>query len=538
MKYSRIIFPIFLSIAMLAGIVIGVFFDFPAKSVALTESTQRENKLRQILNYIDFEYVDNLNTDSILDVTISDLLRKLDPHSAYIPQDQVAATEETIKGSFEGIGIEFRIFKDTLTVIRAIEGGPSEKVGIRAGDRILMAADRQMYGQDLKNADVIETLKGESGTRVSLAMYHPLDGTKEVVTVKRGEVPINSVQTVFMVDDSTGYIKLVRFSATTGKEFNKALKQLRKEGAERIIFDLRDNPGGLLSAAREVSDELLGNDEMIVFTKNREGDKNVVKAGSSGLFQDGPLVLLINEGSASASEIVAGAIQDNDRGWVIGRKSFGKGLVQEEMTLNDGSKIRLTTRRYYTPSGRSIQKPFEDYDQNYLQRKGYHDGDSQALNDTLPANKIYRTLNGRPVFGGGGIEPDIKVNLDTSRAGVILYHLAALGNIDIKAFAYVDDHRAEFESLNRKDFMKAFEVTDTVMHYFFGNNADELKKYDENINTLLRARVKAYLGYYLYGNSAFQEAYGQYDPFIREALRILNENGESPELKELESMVE
>lgn len=523
---------------MLLGVVIGVFFDFPAKSVALTESAQRENKLRQILNYIDFEYVDNLNTDSILDVTISDLLRKLDPHSAYIPQDQVAATEESIKGSFEGIGIEFRIFKDTLTVIRTIEGGPSEKVGIRAGDRILMAAERQMFGEDLKNKDVIETLKGESGSRVSLAMYRPLDGSKEVVTVKRGEVPITSVQTVFMVDDSTGYVKLVRFSATSGKEFNQALRQLRKAGAERIIFDLRDNPGGLLSAAREVADELLDSEEMIVFTKNRDGDKNVVKASSGGLFKDGPLVLLINEGSASASEIVAGAIQDNDRGWVIGRKSFGKGLVQEEMTLNDGSKIRLTTRRYYTPSGRSIQKPFEDYDQGYLQRKGYHNGDTQALNDTLPANKIYRTLKGRPVFGGGGIEPDVKVDLDTSRAGVILYHLAALGNIDNKAFAYVDDHRAEFDNFSRQDFMKSFQVTDTVMQYFFGGNVEELKKYDENINTLLRARIKAYLGYYLYGNSAFQEAYGLYDPFIKEALRILNEDGESPELKELESMVE
>lgn len=523
---------------MLLGVVVGVFFDFPAKSVALTESAQRENKLRQILNYIDFEYVDNLNTDSILDVTISDLLRKLDPHSAYIPQDQVAATEESIKGSFEGIGIEFRIFKDTLTVIRAIEGGPSEKVGIRAGDRILMAADRQMYGEELRNKDVIETLKGESGTRVSLAMYHPLDGSKEVVTVKRGEVPINSVQTVFMVDDSTGYVKLVRFSATSGKEFRAALKQLRGNGAERIIFDLRDNPGGLLSAAREVADEFLENDEMIVFTKNRTGDKNIVKASSGGIFKDGPLVLLINEGSASASEIVAGAIQDNDRGWVIGRKSFGKGLVQEEMTLNDGSKIRLTTRRYYTPSGRSIQKPFDEYDQSYLQRKGYHEGDSQALNDTLPANKIYRTINGRPVFGGGGIEPDVKVDLDTSRAGVVLYHLATLGNIDSKAFAYVDEHRKDFEAFSRKDFMDAFQITDTVMQFFFGKNVKELEKYDDKINTLLRARVKAYLGYYLYGNSAFQEAYGLYDPFIKEALRLLNENGEYPELEELESMLE
>ena len=513
---------------MLTGILIGVFFDFPAPSIAIAESTQRESKIRQILNYIDFEYVDNVDTDSILDVTITDILSKLDPHSAYIPQEKVAATEETMMGSFEGIGIEFRIFKDTLTVIRTIEGGPSEQAGIKAGDRILMAAEKQMFGRGLSSQDVIATLKGEAGTRVSLAMYHPVDGTKSLVTVKRGKVPISSVQNTFMLNDSTGYIRLTRFSQTSGDDFRKALKEFRGKDVQHLVFDLRDNPGGLLSTACEIADEFLKDDELIVFTRNREGDKNVVRATSSGLYENGSLVLLINEGSASASEIVAGAIQDNDRGWIVGRKSFGKGLVQEEMTLNDGSKIRLTTRRYYTPSGRSIQKPYEDYSQSYLQSRGYKNGDAVVVNDTLKGKHIYRTLSGRPVFDGGGIEPDVKVGLDTSRAGVVLYHLGALANIDEKAFVYVDDNRSELNALKRKEFMNDFEVNDTIVAYFFGSNAPELKKYDEHINELLCARIKAYIGYYLYENSAFQEVYAKYDPMIQEAVKVVRERGEYP----------
>lgn len=529
--------PIVLSIAVLAGILIGVFLDFPAPSIAIAESAQRESKIRQILNYIDFEYVDNVNTDSILDITISDLLRKLDPHSVYIPQEKVAATDESVKGSFEGIGIEFKIFKDTLTVIRTIDGGPSAKAGIKAGDRILMAAEKPMYGRDLSSSDVVATLKGESGSRVSLAMYDPIEKSQEVVSVKRGQVPITSVEGAFMLNDSTGYIKLLRFSQTSGNDFDKALREMRAAGIEHLVVDLRDNPGGLLSAAREIADEFLPDDELIVFTKNREGDKNVIRATKGGRYIEGSLVVLINEGSASASEILAGAVQDNDRGWIVGRKSFGKGLVQEEMKLNDGSKVRLTTRRYYTPSGRSIQKPYDDYSKTYLERRGYENGEIQVAGDTLQGNQIYRTLSGRPVFGGGGIKPDFEVGLDTSRAGVVLYHLGAVANIDEKAFMYVDENRAFFNDISRKEFMDAYQVSDSVMTYFFGGSAAELEKYSERINELLRARIKAYLGYYVYGNSAFQEAYAKYDPMILEALRVLKEEGLYPgEEKKTESV--
>lgn len=518
-----------LSIAVLTGILIGVFFDFPAPGIAIAESSKRENKIRQILNYIDFEYVDDVNTDSILDVTIADLLRKLDPHSAYIPQEDVAATEETVKGSFEGIGIEFKIFRDTLTVIRTIEGGPSARAGIQAGDRILMAADKRMYGQGLSTDEVIATLKGETGTRVSLAMFNPIDKSQEVVTVRRGEVPINSVQGAFLVNDSTAYIKLLRFSQTSAEDFHRAMREVEDIKAQHLIIDLRDNPGGLMSAARQIADEFLEDEDLIVFTKNREGEKNIIRASGAGTYKEGSLVILINEGSASASEIVAGAVQDNDRGWIVGRKSFGKGLVQEEMTLADGSKVRLTTRRYYTPSGRSIQKPYEDYSKKYLEGKGYKNGEAHVANDTLPSDYIYRTLSGRPVFGGGGIQPDFEVALDTSRSGVILYHLAALANVDEKAFMYVDEHRAGLNELSRKEFMKSYTVDDSAMVYFFGRNAEELEKYDDHINTLLRARIKAYIAYYVFGSSAFQEAYAQYDPMITEAIRVIAEEGVYPQ---------
>ena len=419
----------------------------------MNESSQRENKIRQIINYIDYDYVDQLNTDSLLDITINDLLRKLDPHSVYIPQQDVEASEESIRGSFEGIGIEFKIYRDTLTVIRALSGGPSARAGIQSGDRILLAGNREMYGEDLTTDDVINTLKGKSGSRVTMSVYHPVSGTTEMKSIKRGEIPLQSVTTSFMVNDHTGYMKLSRFSQNSDVELARAIKKLKKQGAHNLILDLRDNPGGLLSVARDVSDEFLTDNKLIVFTKDRNGDKNSIYATSSGNFEKGHLAVLINEGSASASEIVAGAIQDNDRGWIIGRRSFGKGLVQEEMTLSDGSKIRLTTRRYYTPSGRSIQKPYKDYDRGFLEQSGF-EGMHKVGADTT--HSVYKTLGGRNVYGGGGISPDFEVPIDTSRAAVILYHLSGLANFDEQAFSYVDSHRKDFARVSEREFFQEF----------------------------------------------------------------------------------
>mgnify|MGYP003642491853 CR=1 FL=1 len=507
----------------MAGIFIGVFFDFPTQSLALSESSQRENKIRQIMNYIDFEYVDDLNTDSLLDLTISELVRKLDPHSTYIPLDQVAASDENVRGSFEGIGIEFKMFRDTLTVIRVLDDGPAESAGLKAGDRILVAANKEMYGGEVTTEDVVGTLKGKAGSRVTLSVYRPTGKTNDIISVKRGTIPLKSVTTSFMADSKTGYVKLDRFSQDSDKELGKAIRNLKRQGAQNLIFDLRDNPGGLLSVARDVADEFLSKDKLIVFTKDRKGEETTVYATSDGEFEKGKLVILINEGSASASEIVAGAVQDNDRGWVIGRRSFGKGLVQEEMTLADGSKIRLTTRRYYTPSGRSIQKPFGDYNQGFLEKSGYEGGDGEAIDD---AEHVYTTKAGRKVYGGGGIMPDIEIGIDTSRSAVMLYHLSNLSNMDSRAFNYVDQNRAVLSKMDRKTLLNDFEINDTILDFFFGGHIERLRGKDDKTIELIKGRIRAQIAYNLYGSSGFQEAYSKFDPIIIKALQTLD-NGQA-----------
>jgi carboxyl-terminal processing protease len=509
-----------LSLALVAGVLIGVTLDFPARGLALSETNQRENKIRQIINYIDFEYVEDLNTDSLLDITIADLVRKLDPHSTYIPLSQVAASEESVKGSFEGIGIEFKMFRDTLTVIRVLDDGPAQEAGLKSGDRILVAANKEMYGAEVTTEEVVGTLKGKAGSEVTLSIYRPVGKVNDIVSVKRGTIPLKSVTTSFMANPTTGYVKLDRFSQDSDIELKRAIKRLKKEGAASLIVDLRDNPGGLLSVARDVADEFLSKNKLIVFTKDRKGDETTVYASSDGEFEEGELVILINEGSASASEIVAGAVQDNDRGWVIGRRSFGKGLVQEEMTLADGSKIRLTTRRYYTPSGRSIQKPFGDYNAGFLEKSGYEGADND-----LPQEEdkhVYTTKAGRKVYGGGGIMPDIEIGVDTSKSAVLLYHLSNLSNMDSRAFLYVDKHRESLEKMSKKDLVNSFEVSDTVLHFFFGGHIDRIKVSDSKLMELIKGRIRAQIAYNLYGSSGFQEAYSKYDPAIVRALQTLD----------------
>lgn len=510
--------------AVAFGLLIGIFLNFPARKfgVAQTEQGQREQKIRQIIDYIDFEYVDNVNTDSLLDITITDLLRRLDPHSTYIPLDEVAANEEGIRGSFEGIGVEFRIFRDTLTVVSVIEGGPSEKAGLRAGNRILYADGEALFGSEINNSKVISTLKGVAGSKVKLDIYAPGSAKSFSKTIKRGKVPINSVQASFMANDTTGYIRLIRFSETTAGELKDALKDIHDKGATRLIFDLRDNPGGLLGAARDVADQFLSEGEMIVFTMDREDRKNEIFATNKGLFEKGKLVVLINEGSASASEIVAGAIQDNDRGVLVGRKSFGKGLVQEEIQLSDGSRMRLTTQRYYTPTGRSIQKPYSDYNKSFLKRNGYQK-DLPEQDSGSVAHSEFKTPAGRKVYGGGGIMPDVEVPFDTSRTAALIYHVSLMTNLDDKAFLYVDENRAALQKMSRDEFRSGFEVNDSVMTFFFGKNMEMGEKLDEQTLNVLTTRIKATIASNLFGNSSYIEVYFSEDPMIREALKQLDE---------------
>ncbi len=376
-----------------------------------------------------------------------------------------------------------------------------------------------MYGGEVTTDNVVNTLKGKAGSRVTLSLLRPSGKRNDIVSVKRGTIPLKSVTTSFMANAKTGYVKLDRFSQDSDRELGKAIRGLKKQGAQNLILDLRDNPGGLLSVARDVADEFLSKDKLIVFTKDRKGDETTVYATSEGEFENGKLVVLINEGSASASEIVAGAVQDNDRGWVIGRRSFGKGLVQEEMTLADGSKIRLTTRRYYTPSGRSIQKPFGEYNQGFLDKSGYEGGDGATSENEIDT---YTTRAGRKVYGGGGIMPDIEIGVDTSRSAVLLYHLSNLSNMDSRAFTYVDQNRTALGIVGRKELINNLEINDTVLDFFFGGHLERLKDRDEKTIEMIKARIRAQIAYNLYGSSGFQEAYAKFDPMVIKALQTLD----------------
>lgn len=521
MSNNKILLPIFISLAVVLGLLIGMFLDFPAKKLSLTENELREQKIKQIINYVNFEYVDRVNTDSILDLTITDLLRKLDPHSTYIPLDEVSANEETIKGSFEGIGIEFKIYRDTLAVVNVLDGGPSSSAGLKAGNRILYADNERLFGEDIDNEKVIGTLKGKSGTQVKLEIYDPIERKTFQKTIRRGQVPIKSVITGFMLDEATGYLKLIRFAETSTAEIRKSLKSLKAKGAKNIVLDLRDNPGGLLSAARDISDEFLEKEKLIVFTKDRENIKHEVFATSNGLYEEGEIVILINEGSASASEIVAGALQDNDRAIIVGRKSFGKGLVQEEITLKDGSKIRLTTQRYYTPTGRSIQKPYQEYEGKYLYKEQKEKVDSSNLRNE------FTTPNGKKVYGGGGIMPDVKVPFDTSKTAAVLYHLSLRTDFDEKAFYYVDRNRSKLEVYSKEEFINNFNVDKEILEFFFDSSIERFYSTNERIQKIVKLRVKSFIAYNLFDNSVYLEAYSIEDPFIQKAMEVLKVESDS-----------
>ncbi|MBT8268181.1 MAG: S41 family peptidase, partial [Bacteroidia bacterium] len=364
MKIQKKLWPLIIGLAVSAGIFIGGRMSFTDTSDRLFTSNSKKDKLNRLIDYIDYEYVDEVNTDSIVDVTVNSILDNLDPHSTYIPKEDLQRVTENMKGDFVGIGVSFYTYNDTVTVIRPLEGGPSIKAGIRGGDRILMANGEPIYGKNWSNEAVVNRLKGEKGSRIKLTIYRPGEDDLMEFKIKRNDVPIKSVDAYYMLNDNLGYIKINRFAESTYNEFKDGLDELIDKGATELVLDLRDNPGGFLGIAERIADEFLEDDRLILFTKNKKGKIEKSFASSKGDFEDGQVYVLINENSASASEIIAGALQDNDKGTIVGRRSYGKGLVQREMGLGDGSAVRLTISRYYTPTGRSIQRSYSNGNQD------------------------------------------------------------------------------------------------------------------------------------------------------------------------------
>ena len=462
MKMNKVYFPVVLAVAVAIGILLGSKLNAPSDGVFSSKNTNK-NKLNKLIDLIEKDYVDTINTDSIVDLTVNGILSQLDPHSVYIPKKEIAGIEQSMRGDFVGIGINFYMYNDSLAVIKPIPFGPSEKAGIKAGDRILFADKLQLYNKKLETDSLFSILKGEEGSNVKLTIYRKSENRKFAVNLKRDIIPIKSVDIAIMVDATVGYIKINRFAETTYDEFLKGLTQLKAEGAKEVILDLRENGGGYLESAVAIADEFLKKNELIVKTKNKKETIQSTLATDKGIFENGKVTILINENSASASEILAGAIQDNDRGTIIGRRSFGKGLVQREMPLGDGSAIRLTVARYYTPSGRSIQKPYEDKGENYFNEfeKRFESGELYEKDKAKIADSLkFKTKNGRIVYGGGGIIPDVFVPFEGKHGEEGTTLLMQSGLVNYFVFEQLDQNRKKFENISLENLEKEIKSSD------------------------------------------------------------------------------
>lgn len=521
-KYSYLL-PTLLALAVALGIFIGGKLHFNDSPEKLFSTNSKKDKLNRLIDYIDYEYVDEIDTDSIVDLTVNNILGKLDPHSVYISKDEMEAVSENMKGDFVGIGIRFNRFGDTLTVVRTIKDGPSYKKGLRAGDKILLADNDTLFGKRIPNSKLVERLKGKEGTKVNLKIYRKSENSIFDVTIKRDIVPIKSVDAHFMLTNDLGYLSINRFAESTFREFKTALLELRKKGAKKLVLDLRDNPGGYLGIAEKMADEFLKDGKLILFTKNKKGKVNKAYATDRGSFEDNPVYVLINERSASASEIIAGALQDNDIGTIVGRRSFGKGLVQREMDLGDGSAVRLTVSRYYTPTGRSIQKSYDkghkDYYQKFMER--YSSGELISVDSIKVADSLkFTTPKGKVVYGGGGIIPDVFVpigSLDQER----IESLDSSGYLSDFVFRFLEQDRTRFLNYPKHEFIEEYRVDDIIFERFIDYLLNRNLKLDFYGNEeKIKTYIKANIAEQLYSPNLSSQIKSEHDIMLKKILDL------------------
>ena len=533
-KNSNPFLPLFFALVLIIGIFVGIRLNRNSQQNELLQLFSNEknntNKLDELLDYVLREYVDTLNRDSLTDVTIETLLGNLDPHSAYIPASDLQATNEPLNGNFEGIGVEFNLLRDTIYVVTAIPGGPSEKAGLKSGDKIIFVDGKKVAGIKITNEMVFKYLKGKGGTIVKIGVLRYGTSNIEYFKITRGKIPIYSVDAAYMMDSITGFIKISRFASTTYQEFDNALSKLEKQGLKQLILDLRGNPGGFLDAAIDISDEFLPKGKMIVYTQGKNKPRQNSISSEKGRFEKQKLAILIDENSASASEIVAGAVQDNDRGVIIGRRSFGKGLVQEQTEFKDGSAIRLTIARYFTPSGRCIQKPYEngrieDYYQDEMER---YDTGELVNADSVKLNKKlkYTTPAGKVVYGGGGIMPDYFIPIDTTKVSRYISELLYKNLINDFALEYVNKNRTQLKYTSAKEFNQQFKVNTPLIN--------ELKSYANKNNIkssasdlgkgldLLSTHLKAYIAKDIFNQEAWFFVKNANDDACKKALLMLS----------------
>lgn len=516
------LYIILLIFIFLLGGVLGYFVSkhFAPKPIIIHTPTENKDtikinpnklKINTLIDYIETQYIDKINTDSIIDLTVSSILKKLDPHSSYISNADIQEVTENVSGQFVGLGIRFYMYKDTISVIKTIDNSDAFRKGISFGDRILMANNDTLFGKNISSEKVKSLFRGEINSKVKLTIYRKNNDSLFTLEINRNRIPIKSVDYHYKVNDTLGYIRINRFAENTRKEFIEKTQLLEKEGVTSIILDLRNNTGGLLKAGIEIADEFLPKGKIIVLTKNNRNETKKTYASNGGIFEKNPVFVLVNESTASASEIVAGALQDNDRAIIIGRRTFGKGLIQSEMPLPDGSSVRLTTGRYYTPTGRSIQKP-------------YKRNSKRQLTDNQDSIK-FKTEKGKIVYGGGGIYPDSYIPMDFTPQNYILNEVFASGMGDYFLFEYLDSHTENLQKPEKQYFIKNYEIPKNMLTSFvdflskrnisidFRKNKNEIERY-----------LKASLAEIWYNEDLSAKIRDENDFYIQKCLHFYQEN--------------
>lgn len=528
--------PLLMAACVVVGILIGTFYANHFSGNRLSIINSSSNKLNNLLHIIDDEYVDTVNVNDLVEKAMPQILAELDPHSVYISAKDVQTANDDLKGSFSGVGIEFTIRQDTIHVQNVIKNGPAERAGLLAGDKIISVDGKPFVGKEVTNEEAMHRLKGPKDTKVKLGVLRYHEKKPRYFTVTRGDIPQKSVTATYMLDNETGYIKVKNFGENTYPELLIALAQLSQEGFENLVIDLRGNSGGYLMSAVQMANEFLPKNRLIVYTKGRKSPREDYRSDGHGSYQQIPLVVLIDETSASASEIFAGAIQDNDRGTIIGRRSFGKGLVQKPIAFNDGSMIRLTIARYYTPSGRCIQKPYtlgddKDYESDLMDR--YQHGEYFSSDSIKHTGQIYHTTLGRNVYGGGGITPDIFVPEDTLNMTSYYKEAAMSGLILQFAYTYTDDNRVKLNTFKELKELSDYLVKQNTVE-LFASYADHNGLRRRNLmirksHTLLEKFINSRIIYNIMDDEAWTKYLNGYDPVISATLKVFRTHSAFPQ---------
>lgn len=526
---AQIRLPIILALAISAGIWIGATFAGPRSD--RNDLKSAIYRIQEVLTYINRDYVDSVDTNELVEYGIEKMLEKLDPHSSYITAKDANLAKSQLEGEFDGIGIEFGILRDTIYVVAPLTGGPSEKLGIQSNDQIIKVDGETVAGTGVTNRDVFDLLRGPKGSVVSIDIKRKNHEELINYSITRDKIPQYSINASYMIDDQIGYIKVTRFAATTYDEFVTSLNDLKSQGMTKLVLDLQGNPGGYMGAAINIADEILGNNAVIVSQQGKLSRYNQKAfANRAGAFETGSIVVLINEGSASASEIVAGAVQDNDRGLIVGRRSFGKGLVQMPIDLSDGAELRLTIARYYTPSGRSIQKPYGDEEGDYnldwinrLDHGEFFNADSIKFNDSLK----YETVKGRTVYGGGGIMPDYFVPWDTTMMSTYVNRIFGTDSHREYILDYLESNKKNFDNMSFEEYYSNFEISDAMLRDLIKVGEKNKVPFDEKdfnkSKEYLKILIKAHMGRNIYDDNAFYKVINDINEIYQQAIKLFDE---------------